>query len=138
MIKVLYGEISEMETGYISLSIFLAMQHPSILSIFYMLFLILNSSTKSAPFLLGDYLNQISWSSFSRDNILWCEISLCNLFFILYHFRYFIIFLGVSVILLFAGCPLSFPHWAVLCQFISCHTKKKWGRSDNSRDKGKI
>lgn len=59
MINVLYGEIflSKMETGYISLSIFLAMQHPSILSTLYMLFLILSSSKKSAPFLLGDYHN---------------------------------------------------------------------------------
>lgn len=38
---MLYGEISfsEMETRYISLSIFLAMQYPSILSTLYMLFL---------------------------------------------------------------------------------------------------
>lgn len=82
MIKMHYGEISvsEMETGYISLSIFLALQHPSILSTVYMLFLILSSSKKSAPFLLGDYHSQISWSLFWRNNILWCEISLCNLF----------------------------------------------------------
>lgn len=82
MIKVLYSEISvsEMESGCISLSVFLAVQHPSILHALHAL------SDSAVPqnralFPLGDCHSRISWTPFSRSNILWCKISLRNLFY---------------------------------------------------------
>lgn len=129
------SQVSEMEIRYISLSIFLTMQHPSILSTLYMLFLILSSWKKSAPFHLGDGHSQISWSLFSRNTILWCEISPCNLFLC----PFFTTSNTLSSFLVFAGCHLVLsPLVCALCQFISCHMKKKWERSDNNRDKGKV
>lgn len=94
---MLYGEISvsEMETRYISLSIFLAMQYPSILSTLYMLFLILSSSKKSKPFLLGDYHSQYHGVCSQEITSFGVKfLSAIYFMFLLYHFKYFIVFLG--------------------------------------------
>lgn len=143
MIKVLYGEISSFRDGdqvhqSVHFSDHAASQHP----------LHTLHALSDSQFLKKKCT--ISFRRRSQSNIMefvlkkyhplvWnfpLQFIFMSLF---YHLKYFVIFLGVSVILVFAGCHLvPSPLVCALCQFISCHMKKKWERSDNNRDKGKV
>ena len=82
MTKVLCSEIlvSEMGMGYTSLSIFLAVQHPPQHPLHALRVSDSAVPQNRAPFPSADCHSQIPWTSFSRNHILQCQISLCNLF----------------------------------------------------------